>query len=756
MNPNELLKLKGTFERRSAAPAGPPTLPKDASVPSQHLRDLSDQLYAVLDFWNSQEIRIDPLVSVYYTRVVAKSNRVHRLLSSKQAKANDSIVGARFYDGPIDPKHLVTHNVKREVVMAAIQDLRACAQAIDDEFGSQKFTSEQLDAINKKGSRFTLGGLAKSVFGQIVRDAFYVEKFGVYRNEEEPRGSMVVSLFETSRPATELLEHYHIDVMPSQILDNAILLPENEFRILQAEAPFLIAMSSTDMMTLDPGDFSPNISPLPESIPAPGNEPSIGVIDTGFFKDAYFEKWVVYNNRLSADIELNESDRKHGTAVSSIIVDGPALNPSLDDGCGRFRVNHFTVAKSGKFSSFDVMRKTKSIVEEHASKGIKVWNLSLGSEFAVRANSVSPEAAILDDLQHRLDVVFVVAGTNKTSEASDGRIGAPADSINSLVVNSVDFDGAPASYTRRGPVLEFFAKPDICYYGGTEEHPLTVAGLYATYPDYGTSFAAPWIARKLAYLIYTMELPKEVAKALIVDSATSWGKIEDSTSKGYGVVPIRIEDILYAPKDEIKFVISEIINSYETLTYNLPVPLNSDGFPYIAKATLCYFPACSRSQGVDYTNTEVSLRIGRVAEKKKERPDGSTEIKTFIKPINNDSQDTKGVHINEKMARENYRKWDNIKHVGEVLKSRSGTRKTYGTDRWGIGFCVKERLDRGEGRGMRVGLVVTLKELNGVNRIETFINSCAARGWIVTRVDMHQMQLIDQVANIDIDFEDDE
>ena len=45
-------------------------------------------------------------------------------------------------------------------------------------------------------------------------------------------------------------------------------------------------------------------------------------------------------------------------------------------------------------------------------------------------------------------------------------LGAPADSLNSLVVNAVDMNGMPASYTRIGPVLSFFYKPDVCYYGG--------------------------------------------------------------------------------------------------------------------------------------------------------------------------------------------------------------------------------------------------------------------------------------------------
>jgi len=118
-------------------------------------------------------------------------------------------------------------------------------------------------------------------------------------------------------------------------------------------------------------------------------------------------------------------------------------------------VRHFGVAAGNKFSSFTILRNINEIIS--SNKDIKVWNLSLGSKLEINPNFISPEAAILDRIQYENDVIFVIAGTNKTStEKQPKAIGAPADSINSLVVNSVDFDNRPASYTRKGPVLSFF------------------------------------------------------------------------------------------------------------------------------------------------------------------------------------------------------------------------------------------------------------------------------------------------------------
>lgn len=82
----------------------------------------------------------------------------------------------------------------------------------------------------------------------------------------------------------------------------------------------------------------------------------------------------------------------------------------------------------------------------------------IGFKNEIRENFISPEAAELDRIQSEFDVIFVVAGTNTPDglKHPEMKVGAPADSLNSLVVNSVDMYGKSASYSRRGPVLSFF------------------------------------------------------------------------------------------------------------------------------------------------------------------------------------------------------------------------------------------------------------------------------------------------------------
>jgi hypothetical protein len=413
------------------------------------------------------------------------------------------------------------------------------------------------------------------------------------------------------------------------------------------------------------------------------------------------------------------------------------------------KVKHFGVAKNGYFNSFTVLRAIKEIVE--SNRDIKVWNLSLGSSMEINENFISPEAAILDKIQYENDVIFVIAGTNKPKNSKIRKIGSPADSINSLVVNSVGFDNKLADYSREVLVLSFFNKPDVCYYGGDNNKGIrTCAPLGEAFVS-GTSFAAPWISRKLAYLIEILGLTRELAKALIIDSAAGWkDNLYRSQLIGYGVVPVHINDIVKVPDDEIKFMISGVSEKFDTFNYNIPVPEYKDKQPFVSKATLCYFPKCSRNQGVDYTNTEMDIHFGRISKSKKGYP--------HIDSINDNKQsDEEGLLLHEGMARKLYRKWDNIKHIRENTTTLTGRQKKpklkKGNGLWGISIKTKERLNSSDGENLKFGVVITLKEVNGVNRIQEFIQQCQFRGWLVNKIDIENRIDIYNVAREEIKFE---
>ena len=89
---NNTLRLKGKFERGNAQHPGPPSLPANAIVTTNQILDRLNELHQIIAYWKTQPTFIDPFIEVRYKTIVAKSNRVKRLLSSHNKSANDSIV----------------------------------------------------------------------------------------------------------------------------------------------------------------------------------------------------------------------------------------------------------------------------------------------------------------------------------------------------------------------------------------------------------------------------------------------------------------------------------------------------------------------------------------------------------------------------------------------------------------------------------------------------------------------------------------
>lgn len=735
---NKTLQLKGAFEqRKNTGGGGAPNLPKGKTINSKKLKQLLNDLNRLYEFWSNEKILSGALINVYYNKIAAKSNRVQGLLT------NGSIVGAKFYDDQ-SPKHVITHFISLNELRQAIKNLDTSINILEQQFNGQ-ISHEQIKKINSKDPNekiiINCPPKFKTIFLKILVDAYYVERFDVSSDVDELKTDSIITIYKTGEDTISLMNKLGIRVDNNRIIDNTTLyLYPDELNILKIKAPYLISMAVSDISTLTKSDFD-FVDNTVLSIPFPNNEPTIGVIDTEFSNEVYFSDWVETTNLLPKEIDLTPNDYLHGTAVTSLIVDGPSLNPDLDDGCGRFKVKHFTVAAGDRFSSFSILKNIERIIASNPD--VKVWNLSLGAKFEINPNFISPEAAILDKIQCKYDVVFVIAGTNKSDKEPFKMIGAPADSINSIVVNSVTYNGKPTTYTRTGPVLSFFIKPDIAYYGGDNDKKIKVYTNRGIEYVQGTSFAAPWIARKMCYLISILGLSREEAKALLIHSTTTWEKQKlDPYKIGHGVVPKRIEDVVNTPNDEIQFIISGISEEYDTYNYRIPVPIHQNKHPFIAKATLCYFPHCNRSQGVDYTNTELDIQFGRIKD-------------NGIKSIDNNYQDRKGHYTWEKDARMNYRKWDNVKHIREIVKSRNIPRDVYSSKGlWGISLKTKNRLNSEDGKNLKFSIVVTLKELNGVNRIEDFIRNCLLNEWFVNKIDIENRVDIHNIAEEDIHFEE--
>lgn len=749
---NKVIKLKGKLSRTYPEEfhIGPPHLPSGSRIKSSDLERYASQLEAISNSWkNGDFVNEKPLVSARYKRIVPKSRRMKRLLSEKREASDDSIVGAKFWyanDGA--PCHQIVHCVTQGAIAASIADLRKAQRIVSALFDGD-VNSETLAYLNKEENSKSFDiqlephGMSRSAFTQILVDVADIDRFVIDMEAEDFNDDVIATIYATDLSMADLFDKLGLEYVNTDAIDtNTVILKKSQYDTLKDKAPYLIAMSLVGHAET-PREVESESKGFRRSIDAPKGEPTIGVIDTLFDTNkerVYFADWVDFRDMVNPEIPRDTLSYLHGTKVSSIIVDGPALNPFMEDGCGRFRVRHFGVAASERIDLFFLAKRLRSIVSNNTD--IKVWNFSLGSSLPVSRFSISPIAAIIDQLECEYDITFVIAGTNDPEPSADKikRIGSPADSINSIVVNSVRRDGTPASYSRRGPVLEFYEKPDICCFGGdVGDYCLTWAN-GAEYYSKGTSFAAPWISRKLAFLVHVIGLTREVAKALIIDSALGWNKRDTDHVMGYGVVPTHISDILQSADDEIRFVVSDTTGPYDTYSYRIPVPVYKSAQPYYARATLCYFPTCTRVQGVDYTNTEIDLKFGRL-------------INGKVKSINNDMQGDPQDFTRESEARRYYRKWDNVKVIGETIKTRRVPKKVYASPYWGISMSAKKRLDRAQREELRFGLVVTLKEMNGVNRIENFIQNCLSSNWTVESIDVEASVNIYEFGEEEIEFD---
>ena len=742
---NNVLELKGKrfVQASKSGGGGGAAMNSKVLVTAQSITKLSSKLSDIYDFWLHESKPFDGvLVSVYYNKIVAKSNRIAGIF--KGIQSNYAIVGAKF--NADRTKHIITYFLSLDDLLDSINTLHKATTIISEHFksGITKTVFENDILIN--GVNYQKYSMTKSSFKQVVADVSYIENFEVERATQQFKES-IITLYDTGTDTKELFQNIGIDILSSRILDNrTVFLDENQAKVLFEKAPYLVSMATENVSDLSPEDFIEDYQQDITNITSPSIEPTIGVIDTLFDTNVYFSDWVDYHDMVDDNIPKKPIDYRHGTAVSSIIVDGPKLNPWLNDGCGRFKVRHFGVAVGAQFSSFTIIKQIKRIIADN--KDIKVWNISLGSNQEVNDNFISAEAAVLDQIQFENDVIFVVAGTNKPSD-DIVKIGSPADSINSLVVNAVTKNGLSTKYARKGLALSFFAKPDVSYYGGSEEKYIQVCEPLGAALVAGTSYAAPWIARKLSYLIDVLGMNREIAKAMIIDSARGWNESptpEEVALYGHGVVPIRIEDIVQTRDDEIKFVVTDISEKWNTYNYHFPVPLKDNCYPYYARATMCYFPVCDRAQGVDYTNTELNLHFGRI------KDDG--KLNEINEDKQNQDEDLGGPrsYILEGEARERFRKWDNVKYVSEKPKERKIPKRSYLNKNWGMEVKTNNRLDSLDGVGLRFGVVVTLKEMYGVNRIDEFIRNCNLNGWLVNRIDIDNRIDIHEKVNEEIEF----
>ena len=129
---NNILQLKGQFERNKGnSGGGKRNIPVGKVVDSAHILNLINDLRSLQTYWNERTLIKGALISVHYTSVIAKSNRIRGLLCRGSSNPNDSIRGVKFTGEMPCIKHVFTYYVGLDTIKESLTRLIAVKEILD-------------------------------------------------------------------------------------------------------------------------------------------------------------------------------------------------------------------------------------------------------------------------------------------------------------------------------------------------------------------------------------------------------------------------------------------------------------------------------------------------------------------------------------------------------------------------------------------------------------------------------------------------
>ena len=114
---NNILTLRGNkfIQEKRNGGGGPIKLSNNLIVKLSRLKDLHESLIKVKKTWGDNKIIDGVLVSVYYDRIIAKSNRINGYLNGgTNFEPTHTVVGAKFNSDKT--KHIITHYISRDIL----------------------------------------------------------------------------------------------------------------------------------------------------------------------------------------------------------------------------------------------------------------------------------------------------------------------------------------------------------------------------------------------------------------------------------------------------------------------------------------------------------------------------------------------------------------------------------------------------------------------------------------------------------------
>src|SRR5688572_14046518 len=203
-------------------------------------------------------------------------------------------------------------------------------------------------------------------------------------------------------------------------------------------------LSISDMPVFD-NSIEESTADLEIELPLPveGRDyPLVGVLDTGISDAAPIKPWK--SDRFHTNFDDSETDKRHGTMVTSIILFGDHLQGEKytgSEGCKVMEAIVYPAQGTGVFTEYLLIANIREAIKNNPD--IQIWNLSLGSNLQSDLYDFSDFGKVLDDLQEEYGILIVKSAGNcynYRAMSPRDRISRSADSVRSLVVGSIAHD----------------------------------------------------------------------------------------------------------------------------------------------------------------------------------------------------------------------------------------------------------------------------------------------------------------------------
>ncbi|MCK5867735.1 MAG: S8 family serine peptidase, partial [Mycoplasmataceae bacterium] len=437
----------------------------------------------------------------------------------------------------------------------------------------------------------------------------------------------------------------------------------------------------------------------------------IGVIDGGIPNDSFIkEQLYEYHNSTSQNFGNTNPTGNHAEQVCSLLLHADKLSEITNDKLKTPKVVLYDVMDDNEY--IDTFKnKIDSIVRSRID--IKIWNISMSIEGYKNSKMISGIGIFLDNLQSELDIIFILPTGNGNEKESDGIIHSPSDSFFGLSIGSSNINNKPTKYQLNGYSFVFPTKPDLSIQGGDEGTEIIVISDNIPRKVTGTSFSAPLVARKIAYLTSLSLTTREAVTLLTAYSSyySNKNNIEPSTKLGNGVLPIDSNELVNMAENKAAIVISlNIGKEYSQGFFDLKLPKYLDKYDFSYHMTYDCEAKTAHNPTYDYITDSARVVFGKV------NPFNENSIIKFTDKINKEIIEEGNEDSIEIALRQHKGKYKNratfYKRLKRNIKSTITLKgETKEIERWGFKI-VRNEINGSRKEDMKISITIIFESEN--------------------------------------------